>query len=380
MSDQEWADYVEAFKLLATTPDPSGSGRSIYSEFAYIHDIYSDDIHGNNLFLAWHREHLWKWDVALNSVKPGVVQPYFDWSVSAADIFSDPVFNEDRLGGSVGTSGNQESPIPDGSFEGLESDHRSPHMVTRNFVNDALATTELINAAVAGNDAFESFRLVLEFDIHNAFHRTIGGDMVTRYSPNAPFFYFHHAFIDMIYRRWENRNVGTNSESELGQQMAPWSETTRDVLDGPATTCVSYEGLDSTTVRFPAVSRQSAVEKDAKFETASEKVEALEVVSKKKVDNPSAYKKQVKQYTEIRKAAAAAAVLLKRDLGELSAAQKITATVLLKEGIIDISEAEEVLKETDEEVRQEGEENLNVLQTGVLPDDVSTEDVIDKNA
>lgn len=378
MTEEEWRDYVEAFKLLTSTPDPNGSGRSIYAQFAYEHDMFAE--HQNNLFLAWHREQLWKWDVALNSVKPGVVQPFFDWSVSSEDIFSDPVFNENRVGGSVGSGGNQDLPIPDGSFLGLESTWRSQHLVTRNFFNDPLATVEIIEAAIEDIDVFENFRLVLEFEIHNAFHRAIGGDMVMPWSPNEPLFYFHHAFIDLIYRRWESRNVGANSDSELARVMTPWTETTREVLEGPATSCVSYEGMFSGSVRIAASDSETLKEDDVKFETASEKARALEAVAKRKVDNPSAYKKQVSQYKKIRDASAAAAVLLERDLEQLAAAQKITATLLLKAGIIDISEAEEVLGDSDDEVREDGRQKLAKLQTGVLPEDVSKNDVINKDA
>lgn len=373
MTNQEWQDYVEAFNLLTTTPHSSGSGRSIYEQFAYEHDVFAE--HSNNLFLAWHREMLWKWDVALNSVKPGVAQPYFDWSVSSADIFSDRMFLADRLGGSVSTSGNQEAPIPDGSFQGLQSGHPSQHAVTRNYNNDPLATSTIVDATVNDINAFENFRLVVEFDIHNAFHRAIGGDMVRSYSPNEPFFYFHHAFIDYIYRRWEGRgSVGSNTESELGMQMRPWSETTRDVLEGPATTCVSYEGLGSGSSRFLTVGRQ-AVAEDVKFDTASEKVDALEVVAQKKVEDPTGYKNELNLYKRIQDAAYAAAVELNRDLGQLAAAQKITATLLLREGVVDVSEADEVLAESDEEVKQDGETDLVELRAGSLPDDVPTEDV-----
>lgn len=378
MSDQEWRDYVEAFKLLTVTPDPSRSGRSIYSQFASDHTEYGE--HQNNLFLAWHREQLWKWDVALNSVKPGVMQPYFEWSVSAADIFSDRGFNVDRFGGSESTDGHTESRIPDGSFSGLESEWPSRHFVTRNFNNDPLATANMVDAAIRNIDGFENFRLVLEFEIHNAFHRAIGGDMVTPWSPNEPLFYFHHAYLDYIYRNWQNRpTVGTNSEVELNRRLRPWSETARDALDGPATTCVSYEGLGLMSARFAIDDSHPNAKEDVNFNTVTDKAEALEVVAKKKVQNPIAYKKEVKQYKKILEASEAAAVLLRRDLKQLAMAQNITATLLLKDGIVDITEADEVLLESDEELRQEGVAALVNLMDGILPKGVTTEDVIDKS-
>lgn len=371
MTTEEWKDYVEAFKLLTVTLDPSGSGRSIYGQFAYDHDNFAE--HQNNLFLAWHRQQLWKWDVALNSVKPGVVQPFFDWSISGEDVFADSMFTADRIGASVRYDGNQVAPIPDGSFQGLQSEHRSQHAVTRNFRNAFLATSRTIDEYINNIDGFERFRLALEYEIHNAFHIVIGGDMVTSMSPNEPLFYFHHAFTDFIYRRWESRgSVGSNTESELGMQMRPWSETTRNVLDGPATRCVSYEGLGPSTLSFISADRQVEVAEEAasssatiynevQFETASEKKEALTVVAQKKVADPSAYKKDMNYYKKIRETASAAAVQMRRDLNQLAAAQKITADLLLKEGIIDISEADKVLAESDEEIRHDGESFISFL-------------------
>jgi hypothetical protein len=106
LSEQEWADYVEAFNLLTNKSSVTRPGLSVYEQFTADHDVFAE--HSNPLFLPWHRLMLWEWDKALNAVKPGVVQPYFDWSVSSDNIFADALFGVNRFGNSVATDGNSE--------------------------------------------------------------------------------------------------------------------------------------------------------------------------------------------------------------------------------------------------------------------------------
>jgi Common central domain of tyrosinase len=108
LTEQEWDDYVDAHRRLRKAPSGQllfAKMMNLYEQFSQIHNVNA--LHNEPLFLVWHRLMLWEWDKALNRVKPGVVQPYFDWSVSASSVFSDPVFGVDRYGGSVRTDGRQ---------------------------------------------------------------------------------------------------------------------------------------------------------------------------------------------------------------------------------------------------------------------------------
>lgn len=378
MSQTEWDDYVRAFNILVKTPEPGGSGMSLYEQFAFDHDRLASGsygFHGNEYFLAWHRHMLWKWDVALNAAVPGVTQPYFEWSVSADALFEDPMFAPNRFGGRVAQTNKAHTSILNGAFKDLRSSWPEPHLVTRNFNFDPLANKQLIDRIIHDVDVFRDFSATMEFGVHNAFHRAIGGDMVTPFSPNEPLFYFHHAYIDLLYRKWENRHgIDTSSVVNPNRRMIPWSETTTKATSGKAKRCVSYESLESSA-RFAVLDRQSVARSGVKFETASEKAAALEVVSEKKVSDPKRYKETVKRWRKASAAAAEAAVLLHEDLSKLASAQKIIATLLLKDGVVDMAGAEKVSEETEEEVRADGVEELAVLQTGELPSFVSTEDV-----
>jgi Common central domain of tyrosinase len=107
MTEQEWDNYVDAHRRLRATSSGQllfNQMMNLYERFTQIHSVNAR--HNQPLFVVWHRLMLWEWDKALNRVKPGVVQPYFDWSVSASSIFSDAAFGATRYGGSVRIDGS----------------------------------------------------------------------------------------------------------------------------------------------------------------------------------------------------------------------------------------------------------------------------------
>jgi hypothetical protein len=199
MSQREWDDYLAAHKLLRATDSTvmlNGKRLNLYEAFSHAHVVNAR--HNQPLFGLWHRLMLWEWDKALNRVKPGVVQPYFDWSVSTSDIFADPMFANNRFGGSARTDGSSESPIPRASLFGgmvsLIDGTRSPaskHLVTRNYnAGRRLRDRAFLNGLVQTKLGFSSFRAALE-EAHNTFHTVIGGDMTVRAEGSpapAPFF------------------------------------------------------------------------------------------------------------------------------------------------------------------------------------------------
>lgn len=374
MSSREWADYLEALTTLRNTASTTYPGLSVFDEFSRIHQEHAE--HSNNNFLAWHRLMLWKWDTALGSAKQGVVQPYFDWSVSADDVFANPKFSEGWFGGgSAGQGGSQGFPIPNGPWQGIESAWPSRHAVSRSFNNDPLATSDLIDSFVEQVFNFERFRTVMEYEVHNAFHRAIGGDMMTSWSPNEPLFYFHHAFIDMNYRRWQRRGVDGPSTPELLQRMNPWDDTMSRTLQGPASRCVSYEGISSGISRYYMARQPEKRQKSYKFESVSEKVEALLSIARTKICDPTGYKKGSDRWRRAGAAVGDAAIVLGRDLSQLATGRHVTETLLLKSGTVDISEVERICHESEVQIKMSGERDLEVLKKGALPQGTSTADV-----
>ena len=66
-----------------------------------------------------------------------------------------------------------------------------------------------------GNDAWRN---------HNRVHRWVGGHMLGGASVNDPVFWLHHAFVDLLWSRWQKRHRGARYlpawPPELGRRAA----------------------------------------------------------------------------------------------------------------------------------------------------------------
>lgn len=80
---------------------------------------------------------------------------------------------------------------------------------------------------------------------HNKVHQWIGGHMTGGTAPNDPVFWLHHAFVDLLWDRWQLKHSVSGylpaAPLELGdlqrgrvisldEPMPPWNITPRDML------------------------------------------------------------------------------------------------------------------------------------------------------
>jgi tyrosinase len=227
---------------------------SVYENFAQAHVGQVDGAHFGAYFLPWHRQMLYEFELALNRVAPPgptIAIPYWDWSAVNTNFKRD--FDTwAKMGGAV-----EEQPIPNAPFASWSSRVESLHAVLRGFTvgenvpaNEFLTSPATIDALVTSGSAFAVMSNSLE-GMHNAPHISVGGDMNNlRSSPNDPIFYSHHAFVDLIWRRWQlaggqNSFGGThpgrsNIPATLDRPQQPWGRTVRVILEN-LTTCVRYQ-------------------------------------------------------------------------------------------------------------------------------------------
>ena len=104
----EKSAFVEAVRTLKTTV-PEGSNISIYDQFVAVHvgamglmfdsaqgpAAGHDGAHESALILPWHRELVYRFEKALQSVNPNVTIPYWDWTDPQA---LEVVFSDDFMG------------------------------------------------------------------------------------------------------------------------------------------------------------------------------------------------------------------------------------------------------------------------------------------
>ncbi|KAJ1673687.1 hypothetical protein EV182_004756, partial [Spiromyces aspiralis] len=73
--------------------------RGWFDAFARLHDTAAHGIHGNDLFLVWHRAFIRHFEVALQAIDPGLTLPYWNWGIDANNPESTEILGPNWLGG-----------------------------------------------------------------------------------------------------------------------------------------------------------------------------------------------------------------------------------------------------------------------------------------
>ncbi|MFD5029127.1 tyrosinase family protein [Streptomyces sp. NPDC058220] len=211
--------------------------RGEYEDFVRLHiQYYVSDAKGGARaghmapsFLPWHRRFLLEFEGALQRVDPGVSVPYWDWTTDntpAAALWSD-----DFLGGNGRSRDQQVTTGPFAYQTGnwtITSSVTEDRYLARNFGRPAAPISlpskaelaaamqqKVYDAAPWDSTVTTGFRNRLEgwtsggqarWRNHNRVHRWVGGHMLGAASPNDPVFWLHHAFVDLLWDRWQRRH------------------------------------------------------------------------------------------------------------------------------------------------------------------------------
>ncbi|MGW4204181.1 tyrosinase family protein [Streptomyces sp. NPDC004726] len=248
-----------------------------YDEFVRMHgDFYVPDgddrpraAHMAPSFFPWHRRYLLEFERALQRVDSGVTIPYWDWTTDDSPASS--LWAEDFLGGTgragdrqvmtgpfAYTNGNWriDSGITDGRY--LTRDLGRPSnpvsLPTKDDVARALKETRY-DTAPWDSTVRTGFRNVIEgwntgdgqrWRNHNRVHRWVGGLMLGATSPNDPVFWLHHAYMDLLWVRWQREHPRSGYEPRtrlpqgdpqhgrvfaLDEPIPPWDVKPSALLD-----------------------------------------------------------------------------------------------------------------------------------------------------
>lgn len=252
--------------------------RGEYDEFVRVHiDHYTADgerglrtAHMAPSFLPWHRRFLLDFEEALRRVDPSVTVPYWDWT---RDRTANAVpWSADLLGG-TGRPGDRQ--VTTGPFAYATGDwtirenvtdedyltrdlgrSRDPiDLPTKADVDHALADP-VYDVSPWDSTCTRGFRNLLEgwttgrgsasWRTHNRVHRWVGGAMLNGASVNDPVFWLHHAYIDLLWRRWQGRHaehrylpatapkLGDAQRGRVvarGEKLPPWEVTPAELED-----------------------------------------------------------------------------------------------------------------------------------------------------
>ncbi|MDX3383435.1 tyrosinase family protein [Streptomyces niveiscabiei] len=252
--------------------------RGEYDEFVRMHiDFYVSDgedglrtAHMAPSFLPWHRRFLLELERALRKVDDSVTVPYWDWTRDRT-ARSAP-WTADLLGGN-GRPGDRQ--VTTGPFA-----YGSGHWTLRENITDEdfltrdlgrardpieLPTKDELEWAMSDpvydtapwdSTVTKGFRNKLEgwgtgrgsvsWRNHNRVHRWVGGVMLGGASVNDPVFWLHHAFIDLLWYRWQKRHpqhrylpekqpeLGNRQRGRIvarGEKLPPWDMTPDQLED-----------------------------------------------------------------------------------------------------------------------------------------------------
>jgi hypothetical protein len=226
-------------------------------DFVEIHDVNNLSSHDKPCFLVWHRKFLKDAEDALRKINPNFVFLYWDWSRDHQEPHLAKVWDARYLG----TNGKGVSKIvTDGVMGNITClwPKNRPHPLKRDFLNGGTLPSFMAPILIQGSlDRSKNFKDIweaLEYEVHGLPHTSIGGgnedgededrgDAANMYSPNDPFFWMHHAFIDMLWYSWQNKNSKEKDYSDpISELMQPWNVRVADYLDsGVYPVCTTYD-------------------------------------------------------------------------------------------------------------------------------------------
>lgn len=219
LSDGELANLRQAFAGALQLTDERG-----YSYFAGWHgEPFNWCQHGTPLFLPWHRQYLYYFELALQAIVPGVTLAWWDWTLTnqiPAAYLEDPAVPDNPLlvrEVTIYRSGRSE-PAP-------------PRTPGQNPGVPPLPYLEDYNKAMAAT-SFGDFSNKLE-QVHNNIHVWVGGIMQDIQSAAYdPLFFAHHTMIDRAWRIWQHQNPGAQpSAGLLSVALQPNGMTVQQTLD-----------------------------------------------------------------------------------------------------------------------------------------------------
>lgn len=204
-------------ELMARDKDPTHKDDPVnwlhngYTYFANLHDFFDGDesgcIHGFEVFLPWHRELLYRFELAIRAAKPGrtdnLTIPYWDWTSPRAQKQEYPKAFTERG-----------SPL----YRDIRNDPRT-YFVDTDEIGSVIVDTQdwiefagkeckvLTNCSDGQNcsdcEAPKKYG-ALEAPYHNKMHTGMGPTMEDPTTAvEDPIFWSFHAFIDQIYQRWQ---------------------------------------------------------------------------------------------------------------------------------------------------------------------------------
>ncbi|PVU89457.1 hypothetical protein BB561_005342 [Smittium simulii] len=183
--------------------------------FTYIHKTLYDALHETAEFLPWHRRYITEVELTMRYYDKSFTLPYFDSNSDCKDPASSVIFRSDFFGGN-GRDGDR--CITNGLAAGLQFEVPNTKCLQRDFTRDEKFNLpierwqcpEEMSTSIDNSRNFFDISFVLEYGVHAKVHNNIGGDMINPHSPNDFIFFMHHANIDRLWLKYQNKQNNNN--------------------------------------------------------------------------------------------------------------------------------------------------------------------------
>ncbi|KAH6653465.1 hypothetical protein BKA67DRAFT_537140 [Truncatella angustata] len=226
----EWRDYSDtdrhafaaAFKCLMDAPS---SGRfppsqSRYEDLVRVHQMMANTIHGNSIFLLWHRYYVWTLEQIMRD-ECGFDRafPWWDETLDAGNFSSSSIFTPDFFGSLRTSTNDQYICVTDGYFANAVA-HIGPgsgfqdHCLSR-AVDESLTAQCNKNFVNICNsrDNYSDMENCAELGPHAYGHNGIGSVMAdASSSPQDPTFFLHHLFVDRNFWLWQDGDASRKTK------------------------------------------------------------------------------------------------------------------------------------------------------------------------
>jgi tyrosinase len=183
----------------------------------------------------------------MRTLYPTLTIPYWDWSLDAKRPLKSPIFTPNFLGFvKLGAEGDCRWRVS----------YPKKHCLVRNYSPKHFSSfydTKTMVKLISRKGTFEEFSDLIEGAPHGAAHIMIGGkngDFSGMMSPNDPFFWLHHAYIDKLWVDWQNSSAKRFTEYNgkhrgksvsASDYLKPFGVQVRDVFDVEKDLCYRYQ-------------------------------------------------------------------------------------------------------------------------------------------
>ena len=219
--------FVDALKdMKAAAPKGNGAvATNRYDEFVKLHDDFCN--HANSGFLPWHRKTLWEFESEIRALNPtkyaNFTIPYWDWTKDAFPSHLNPAAADNNFMGPDGAGANhvvQAGPFRQGQWKTLNAFGGSTDLV-RDFhgINNLITGGPGSLANMLAAATYQDMSNISEGgpELHDNAHVRVGGHLSDPTTgADEPTFFMLHAFIDLLWEKWQIDTTGLGTYQQFG--------------------------------------------------------------------------------------------------------------------------------------------------------------------